>query len=85
MTEATWALAIMLRALKLAAVRRHAEEIAQQADREGWTFQRYLHPLVELELHERRRRRIERNLKDSGLPADKTLATLNRARSLASA
>ena len=35
---------------------------------------------VELELHERRRRRIERSLKDSGLPADKTLATLNRAR-----
>lgn len=81
MTEATWAaLAIMLRALKLATVRRHAEEIAQQAEREGWTFQRYLHHLVELELHERRRRRIERNLKDSGLPADKTLATLNRAR-----
>ncbi|MBA3580491.1 MAG: ATP-binding protein [Gemmatimonadaceae bacterium] len=81
MTEQTWAaLAIMLRALKLATVRRHAEEIAQQAEREGWTFQRYLHHLVELELHERRRRRIERNLKDSGLPADKTLATLNRAR-----
>jgi DNA replication protein DnaC len=81
MTEATWAaLAIMLRALKLATIRRHAEEIAQQAEREGWTFQRYLHHLVELELHERRRRRIERNLKDSGLPADKTLATLNRAR-----
>ena len=81
MTESTWAsLAIMLRALKLATVRRHAEELAQQADREGWTFQRYLHHLVELELLERRRRRIERNLKDSGLPADKTLATLNRAR-----
>ena len=81
MTESTWAsLAIMLRALKLATVRRHAEEIAQQAEHEGWTFQRYLHHLVELELHERRRRRIERNLKDSGLPADKTLATLNRAR-----
>jgi len=81
MTESTWAsLAIMLRALKLATVRRHAEEVAQQADREGWTFQRYLHHLVELELQERRRRRIERNLKDSGLPADKTFATLNRAR-----
>ena len=81
MIEPTWAsLAIMLRTLKLATVRRHAEEIAQQADREGWTFHRYLHHLVELELHERRRRRIERNLKDSGLPADKTLATLNRAR-----
>lgn len=81
MTEITWSsLAIMLRALKLATVRLHAEEISQQAEREGWTFQRYIHHLVELELHERRRRRIERNLKHSGLPADKTLATLNRAR-----
>ena len=81
MTEITWpSLSIMLRALKLATVRRHAEEISQQAEREGWTFQHYIHHLVELELHERRRRRIERNLKDSGLPADKTLATLNRAR-----
>ena len=83
MTEPTptWAsLAIMLRALKLATMRRHAEEIAHQADREGWTFERYLHHLVELEIHERRRRRIERNLKDSGLPADKTLATIDRTR-----
>jgi DNA replication protein DnaC len=80
-TTPTWAsLAIMLRALKLATVRRHAEEIAQQAERQGWTFERYLHHLVELELQERRRRRIERNLKDSGLPADKTLATLTRSR-----
>jgi DNA replication protein DnaC len=81
MTEITWpSLAIMLRALKLATVRQHAEEISQQAEREGWTFQHYIHHLAELELHERRRRRIERNLKDSGLPADKTLATMNRAR-----
>ena len=78
---ATWAsLAIMLRALKLATVRRHADEIAQQAEQEGWTFERYLHHLVELELQERRWRCIERNLRDAGLPEDKTLATLNRAR-----
>jgi len=36
--------------------------------------------LVELEIHERRRRRIERHLEDSDLPRDKTLATLDRAR-----
>ena len=73
-------LAILLRALKLPTVARHAEEVAQLAEREAWTFERYLHHLVELETHERRRRRIARYLKDSGLPLDKTLATLNRAR-----
>lgn len=73
-------LAILLRALKLPTVARHAEEVARLAEREAWTFERYLHHLVELETHERRRRRIARYLKDSDLPLDKTLATLNRAR-----
>jgi DNA replication protein DnaC len=73
-------LAMLLRALKLPTVARHADEVAQLAEREGWTYVRYLHHLIELEVHERRRRRIVRNLKDSELPPDKTLATLNRAR-----
>lgn len=73
-------LAMLLRALKLPTVSRHAEEIAQLASREGWTFERYLHHLIELEIHERRRKRIDRYLKDSDLPRDKTLATLTRSR-----
>ena len=72
-------LALMLRALKLPTVARHAEEVARLAEREGWTFERYVHHLVELEIHERRRRRIERHLRDSDLPRDKTLATLDRS------
>ena len=74
------ALVILLRALKLPTIARHAEEVAQLAEREGWTFIRYLHHIVELEVHERRRRRIERNLRQSELPTDKTLATLKRSR-----
>lgn len=73
-------LAMLLRGLKLPTIARHAEEVAQLAERDGWTFPRYLHHLVELEVHERRRRRIERHLKQSDLPTDKTLATLTRAR-----
>jgi hypothetical protein len=46
------ALAIMLRSLKLPTIGRHTEEVAQLAEREGWTFERYLHHLVELEVHE---------------------------------
>jgi DNA replication protein DnaC len=74
------ALVILLRALKLPTIARHAEEVAQLAERDGWTFIRYLHHLVELEVLERRRRRIERNLRQSELPADKALATLKRSR-----
>jgi DNA replication protein DnaC len=74
------ALLMLLRVLKLPTVARHADEVAQKAEREGWTFGQYLRHLVELEVEERRRRRIERNLRDSGLPGEKTLATLERKR-----
>ncbi len=73
-------LAMLLRALKLPAFSRYATEVAQKAEREGWTFGHYLHHLAELEVAERRRRRIERHQKESELPGEKTLATLDRSR-----
>lgn len=79
-TSPAESLAIMLRSLKLPAFVRYAEEIAQKAEREGWTFGRYLHHLTELEIHERRRRRLERYLHESELPREKTLATLKRSK-----
>jgi DNA replication protein DnaC len=73
------ALAMLLRALKLPAFTRFYEEVALKAEREGWTFCQYLSHLAELEVEERRRRRLKRYLDDSRLPAEKTLATLNRS------
>jgi DNA replication protein DnaC len=70
----------MLRALKLPSFARYNDEVAQKAEREGWTFGQYLHHLAELETHERRRKRTERYLKDSDLPPEKTLATLTLPR-----
>src|SRR5688572_21939377 len=80
MTTPKEALAILLRSLKLPSFVRHYEEVASKAEREGWTFGQYLSHLAELEVEERRRRRIQRNLDDSELPAEKTLATLDRTR-----
>ena len=74
------ALLVLLRALKLPAFARYSEEIASKATREGWTFGQYLQHLAELEVDERRVRRIDRALRDSDLPSEKTLATLDRAR-----
>ena len=79
-TSPVESLAMMMRALKLPAFARYAGEVAQKAEREGWTFGQYLHHLAELEIHERRRRRIERYLKASDLLPEKTLATLTRSR-----
>jgi len=73
-------LAMLMRLLKLPAFARYAEEVAQKAEKDGWTFGHYLHHLAQLEVEERRRRKIERNSKDSDLPREKTLATLDRKR-----
>ena len=73
-------LPMLLRGLKLPAFVRHHEEIAQKAEAEGWRFGQFLQHLVEIEVHERRRRRIERNQTASVLPGEKTLAMLARPR-----
>lgn len=81
MTESTQSkLEAILRQLKLPSFSRHYEEAAVCAEREGWSFAQYLYHLAETELEDRRRRRIERNLKRSMLPLEKTLATLNLAK-----
>jgi len=73
-------LSMLLRTLKLPAFARYMTEIAQKAEREGWTFGQYLHHLCELEAEERHGRRIDRRQKESDLPGEKTLATLDRSR-----
>lgn len=72
------ALLMLLRVLKLPTVAQHAQEVAQKAEKEGWSFGQYLRHLAELEVQERWRRRIERNLRASALPEEKTLGTLER-------
>ncbi len=69
-------LAVLLRALRLGEMASTFEELAQKAEQEGWRFTDYLGELAQQELSARKRRRIERNLKASGLPTGKTLATL---------
>lgn len=71
---------VLLRSLKLPGFMRTYSEIAEQAEREGWGFERYLQQLAEIEIEERRVRRIERLLRRSDLAHDKTLATLELGR-----
>lgn len=71
---------ILLRELKLPAMLSMHARLARQAEQEGWSFQEYLRQLVETELDERRVRRLERLRRESHLPKDKTLATLDRDR-----
>src|ERR687892_116485 len=73
-------LELILRELRLGTVVRHTQEVAIRAEREGWSFTRYLHQLIEMELLERLSRRMQKRLKDSGLPTGKTLTTLEVGR-----
>jgi len=69
-------LAMLLRSLKLPSFVASHEDLARDAEREGWPHVEYLGRLVELEISERRQRRIERLRKGSGLPEDKTIGSL---------
>jgi DNA replication protein DnaC len=71
---------LLLRSLKLPGFVRAYAQVAQQAEREGWGFERYLHDLAEIEIEDRRGRRIERLLRQSDLPQDKVLSTLDLSR-----
>jgi len=78
--SARGSLAILLRTLKLPTFASAHAEVAARAERENWSFGQALLHLCEMEVHERKQRRIERLLKASNLPADKTLGTLDRKR-----
>lgn len=80
MTAPAAGVGMLLRSLKLPGFVRAYADTAGQAEREGWGFERYLGQLAEIEIEDRRRRRIDRLLRASDLPHDKTLATLDLAR-----
>lgn len=73
-------LSVLLRSLKLPGFVRAHGEAATRAEGEGWGFKRYLQHLAEIEIEDRSSRRIERLLRESGLPHDKTLGNLELER-----
>jgi DNA replication protein DnaC len=73
-------LPVLLRALKLPGFVAGYQELAERAEKDGLSFGEALYHLTERELADRGRRKIERLLKGSELPSEKTLATLELAR-----
>lgn len=73
-------LAEYLRELYLPVIGRCFEEKARQAERETMGYEQYLLELVERECQERRERRIERLLRASKLPLEKTLDSFDMKR-----
>lgn len=79
-TTSPESLTVLFRALRLPSFAIHYEEVAQRVEQDGWTFTDGLRYLAEQEIEDRRRRRIERNLKRADLPKGKTLQTLKMSR-----
>jgi DNA replication protein DnaC len=69
-----------LKELRLPAVRELYETHAETARKENLSYERYLLGLMEKEREIRKHNKIQRYLKQSGLPAGKTLETFDRNR-----
>lgn len=79
MSAAATGVDVLLRSLKLPGFVRSRSQVADQAEREGWSFERYLLHLAEIEIADRHNHRIERLLRQSELPHDKRLSALDLA------
>lgn len=69
-------LALLLREFHLPTMASICAEALEQAEKNNWGYRKFLLHLCESEAQDRRERRVQRLLKNSGLPPDKTLATL---------
>jgi DNA replication protein DnaC len=68
---------LLLAELRLPAINQVWTSLAAQVDKEGWPAARFLAVLVEHEMAERTRRRIERHLAEARLPPGKTIDTFH--------
>lgn len=69
-----------LKELHLPAMRACFEQAAQRAEKETLSYEQYLLELAERECEARRRNRIAKWLRESGLPREKTLANFDLKR-----
>ena len=66
--------------LHLPTVKGCYHEQAEDARRSSFSYEMYLHQVMEREIEDRRHRRKERLLKESHLPLEKTLSSFDRSR-----
>src|SRR5437588_2178067 len=80
MGEVRTALVENLKELHLPAMRGCFEETARRAEKETLSYEQYLLELAQRECEERRRNRVRKLLKESGLPLEKSWANFDSHR-----
>ncbi len=73
----TASLPLLLRAMRLPTIAREHADVTRRAEAENWGYARFLSYLFEAEANERLQRKIQRQLKESNLPAGKTIESLD--------
>jgi len=61
-------LGLLLKAFCLPTMAEIYEQVAQEAEQQGWGYRKFLQHLCEAEAQDRAERKLERLLKQSGLP-----------------
>jgi DNA replication protein DnaC len=73
-------LGLLLKAFCLPTMAEIYERVVQEAEQQGWGYRQFLQHLCEAEAQDRAERKLERLLKQSGLPRGKTLGSLEEAK-----
>lgn len=73
-------LSLLLKSFRLPTMAEIWERTLQEAEQQGWGYRKFLEYLCESEAQDRRERKLERLLRQSGLPSGKTLGNLEEAK-----
>lgn len=73
-------LSLLLKSFRLPTMADLFERTLQEAEQQGWGYRKFLEYLCESEAQDRRERKLERLLRQSGLPSGKTLGSLEEAK-----
>ena len=76
----TETLRLLLKQLKLKAIAESFEELGGKAQKDRFSYEQFLHHLCQIEIADRRNKKIARLLKASRLPMEKTFATFDLKR-----
>jgi DNA replication protein DnaC len=74
------ALGLLLKEFRLPTMTELYEQVVEQAEQQGWGYRKFLLHLCEAEAQDRAERKLERLVKQSGLPGGKNLANLEETK-----
>src|SRR5438552_5585870 len=74
------ALGLLLKAFRVPTIAEIYERVVKEAEQQGWGYHKFLQHLCEAEAQDRAEQKLERLVKQSGLPGGKTLGNLDEAK-----